>query len=777
MRRAQTQTFSVPTADLRAGDFSSVTTPICDPLTRTDAGTCTAFSDNRIPANRLDPVALALLAKVPLPTSGGTVQNLLAVDDQVNPMNQFSLKLDHRLGASDTLYGRVTSYRVDDTQPFGTTSLNEALVPGFGRTVTTHSENVAVGHTRTFSTRWLNEVRFGYLRARGGQVSPNEGVNFAEQSGLQGVTGNPADMGYPQVSFGGLFSTIGDPTSFVSRDDRSYELYDNVMYEKGNHRIKFGGYLFHLAFNPVNPTNARGNFTFNGQWSGNALADFLLGYPSSSQVGIGRADEHGRSTWFHAYGQDDWHVNSNLTLNYGLRYEINSQMADVDNRLSAIDIPGRRFVIASDDEGQLSSAAAPLLSQIPIPYVSSQDAGWTRGLLRPSYRRFAPRLGLVWAIGNDGKTIVNAGFGVFLNQWAYSVQQALAQTLPFFFAKTVTAAADAVRPTQQTRTVLLDSANGTVGGNTMIWDFRTEYAKNYSASVQRQIGERTMVEVSFLRSAIVGADSSTVLNVPEPGPGAIGPRRPVPELANVTAIRWDGYSIFNGLTVRAERRLSGGLAFTASYMLSKAIDDASDPGGTSHEANLPQDVRNMAAEDATASFDHRHRFVGNVTYALPNFGGSGSGLMSELGSGWQVNAIVIVESGAPFTVNIGTDRANIGAGPAQRPNQTCDPNEGGAKTSEQWFNTGCFALQPQFTFGNAPRNSVLAPGYAGVDVAIQKDVALGRGARLQMRWEIFNLLNRVNFDVPNRIAFTPNFGRIFSAKPPRQMQFGVKLLF
>ena len=258
-------------------------------------------------------------------------------------------------------------------------------------------------------------------------------------------------MGYPQVSFGGLFSTIGDPTSFVSRDDRSYELYDNVMYERGNHHIKFGGYLFHLAFNPVNPTNARGNFTFNGQWSGNALADFLLGYPSSSQVGIGRADEHGRSTWFHAYGQDDWQVNSNLTLNYGLRYEINSQMADVDNRLSAIDIPGRRFVIASDDEGQLSPAAAPLLSQIPLPYVSSEDAGWTRGLLRPSYRRFAPRLGVVWAIGDDGKTVVNAGFGVFLNQWAYSVQQALAQTLPFFFAKTVTAAADAVQPTQQTR--------------------------------------------------------------------------------------------------------------------------------------------------------------------------------------------------------------------------------------------------------------------------------------------------------------------------------------
>src|SRR6185436_11854109 len=143
---------------------------------------------------------------------------------------------------------------------------------------------------------------------------------------------------------------------------------------------------------------------------------------------------------------------------------------------------------------------------------------------------------------------------------------------------------------------------GTVGGSTMDWDFRTEYAKNYSVSVQRQITPTTMLEVSFLRSAIVGADSSTVRNVPEPGAGAIGPRRPVPQLANITAIRWDGYSIFNGVTVRGEQRLSHGLAVTTFYTLSKAVDDASDPGGTAFESNLPQDVRNMAAERAVSSF-------------------------------------------------------------------------------------------------------------------------------------------------------------------------------
>ena len=119
----------------------------------------------------------------------------------------------------------------------------------------------------------------------------------------------------------------------------------------------------------------------------------------------------------------------------------------------------------------------------------------------------------------------------------------------------------------------------------------------------------------------------------------------------------------------------------------------------------------------------------------------------------------------------------MGSGPAQRPDVTCDPNVGGAQTTQQWFNTSCFALPAQFTFGNSGRNTVLAPGHANVDAALQKNVTLPIRARIELRWEIFNLLNRANFDVPNRTALTSNFGRIFSAGPARQMQFGVKFVF
>ena len=304
------------------------------------------------------------------------------------------------------------------------------------------------------------------------------------RTGLQGVTQNPRDVGYPQVSLGGLFSAMGDPTTFVSRHDRDFEIFDNVLLRRNNHNLKFGAYLFHFAFNPSNPDTARGSFAFTNKWTssaagltdGNAFADFLLGYPTSAQVGIGSGDENGRTNWLHLYVQDDWQVTKNLSINLGLRYELNQQMTDVNNQLSAIDlsVPGGRFVIASDDAGHISPAATPLLPLIPVPFVTSAAAGWSPSLLQPSYNRFAPRFGLAWKVpGSD--TTVRAGFGVYTNQWAYSVQQALARNLPFFLTKSINTASDAQIPTLNTENILTSTAIGSIGGSDIDHDFRVEY--------------------------------------------------------------------------------------------------------------------------------------------------------------------------------------------------------------------------------------------------------------------------------------------------------------
>jgi hypothetical protein len=184
-----------------------------------------------------------------------------------------------------------------------------------------------------------------------------------------------------------------------------------------------------------------------------------------------------------------------------------------------------------------------------------------------------------------------------------------------------------------------------------------------------------------------------------------------------------------------------------------------------------------SGEWARSSFDHRHQFVASGVYELPFFERA-SGVKKAALGGWRVNAIFTAQSGAPFTVNLGVDRANVGAGPAQRPDQLRDPNlPGGDRSSTRWFDTAAFALPAPFTFGSAPRNSVIGPGFANLDVGVAKTWGFSGSGTLEFRWEIFNLLNRANFDLPNRVFGNANFGRIFSAKSPREMQLGLRVAF
>ncbi len=780
MERSLTRTFSVPTMAARAGNFAGLDA-ICDPATIPVTGICTPFAGNRIPAQRIDPIAAALLQQVPQPTSPASLQNLTAVEQQDRTLNQFSVRLDHRLTDVDQLLARFSTFDANEAQPFGTSTLQETLVPGFGRSLTTRTRNLVASHSHVFGQSWLNELRAGWMTVSGGQVSQNRGNTFAQDVGLLGVTSDPRDSGFPQVSTAGLYSTFGDPTVFTTRDNQHVELFDNVTWDRGRHRVKFGGYYFRLQLRPEQPDNARGAFTYTGQFSGDALADFLLGYPTSAVSGTGRGDENGRTNWLHLYAQDDWRARDNLTFNLGLRYEFNQHMYDVNNRLSSINLaaPGGRFVIASDDDGGIDTSANTLLPLMPIPYVTSAEAGWGRGLMDPSAVRLAPRVGFALSLG-DSRAVVRGGYGIFLNQWAYSVQTAFARNLPFFFTNQVDVPADVRVPTLQTRNILTSDATGTVGGSIMDYAYNVEYSQTWSGGLQYQLRPATMAEVLYMGTWTLGADNATVRNVPDPGPGPIQPRRPIPLLSRINAIRFDGKSIYHGVTLKVERRFAGSFAYNVSYTLSDSKDDASSPGATESEANVPQDVRNVfdeTGEWALSSFNHRHQFIASGVYELPFFRSPG-GVAHELLGGWRANAIVIAQSGAPFTVNLGVNRANIGAGPAQRPDQLRAPDlPGGERTPERWFDTSAFALPAPFTFGSAPRNSVRGPGYANVDFALAKTWDLAGRSRLEFRWEVFNLFDRANFDLPNRVFGNPNFGRIFSAKNPREMQFGLRLGF
>jgi len=783
IRKSLTQTFSVPTAEMRSGDFAGLPT-IYDP-TNVVGRQRQLFGSNTIPASRLDPVAVALLAQLPLPNLPGVAQNLRATDKQKGAVNSYSARLDHQFTANNAAFARASIFDANEFDPFGSSVLQESLLPGFGRNLRTHAINAVAGWTHIFNTSTLNELRFGWLSVAGGQTSPNAGNNFATRAGLFGVTTNVLDMGYPQTSFGGQFSSMGDPALFTYRSNRDFEFYDNVIWHKNRQTIKFGGYFFHFNFQPVNPNGARGIFTFSPRWTssapglanGNAFADFLLGYPTTAQAGLGRAALNANTNWAHFYVQDGWQIKPSLRFDVGLRYEYNQNMTDSNNQLAAVDpsVPGGRFVIASDDRGNLSPSATALLPFIPIRSVSSAAAAWDHSLLTPRNLRFAPRAGLAWNLPSKVKTVLRTGFGIYPNQAAYSIVSNFAQNLPFFVTKTVDTNATALSPAFLTPTILTTNAIGTVGANDLNHDFKIEYNEVWNLSLEHELASNTTVSAAYIGSRTVHADSSTVLNVPNPAPGAVAPRRPIPQMSQFNTIRWDGWATYHAVTLKGTQRMSKGLLFDVNWTWSHSIDDASDPGTTLNETNLPQDVQNLAAEKASSSFDHRHRFVASLVYDLP-IARKSTGWVRTAFAQWQASGNFTAQSGAPLTVNISSDQANIGAGPAQRPNMSGDPNNG-PKTPGEWFDVSVFSLPALFKFGNASRNAVIGPGLTEFDLSLQKDFGLTEGARLQFRAEAYNLFNRPNFNIPNRTAFTANFGKVSSAQDARQLQFALRLLF
>jgi hypothetical protein len=639
--------------------------------------------------------------------------------------------------------------------------------------------NLAASETHTFSPAVVNEFRFGWLRVSGGQGDPNAGNPFSSEYGLQGVTTNPLDIGYPQVSLSNVFSTIGSPAGFTSRVDRDFEFFDNVLLHRGTHSLQFGAYFFHLDFNPSFPNDARGLYTYNGSYTSDPLADFLLGYPSQAQVGIGRGTENATTNWAQFYAQDRWQIKSNLTIDAGLRYEYNGNLVAQANQTSDIDLfaPGGPAFVVAGNPASLPPAATGLASLSPLPIVSASAAGWNDSLLTPRYLRFSPRLGLAWRIPGSHEMVVRAGFGIYTNQAAYSILQNLAENMPFFLVKTVNNSA--TTPMLSTENILAQNPTGAVGANSVNHDYQIEYNEVWNLAIQRAISPSTTVEGEYVGSRTVHADSSTDVNVPLPGPGAVQGRRPYPQLAPFTTIRWDGWATFNGLTLKVTRRFASGLSFDAEYTLSKSIDDASDTGTTNAEYNLPQNAY-APLESGLSSFDHRHRFTANTVYDFPFARGS-SGWLHHTLADWRGSGILMIQSGAPFTVNLSAaqDVANIGlvgGNNLERPNLIGNPNDG-PQTPGEWFNTSAFTLPARFTLGNSGRNIVFGPGLANLDLSLQKSWSLRENQMLQFRWDVFNVFNHPNFNLPGRIFAASNFGVITSAQDARELQFALKYMF
>lgn len=778
-REGITRVTNVPTLLERAGNFSQsrdifgnpvfISNPFLprDPVTfqlpPCNAGNQTGcFPGNRVPQAFQHPVGQAIAAIYPLPNRNVPFQNFVSSPTQIDDNNSFDARLDQHLSDTTQLTFRYSFGDRKLFEPF--TGPTFSLVPGFGDNVRRRSQNAMAALNMVLTPTFVNETRVALSRVAASVTQEASRTNQA--LGLPTVSPNPRDIGLSFISVTG-FSPLGDegnnPQNSVTN---VYQVLDTAHYVRGAHVIKFG-LDFRLAQqNAFRDVESRGRITFSpfGQVSGNALADMLLGFPLLASVARVDNPQHLRTQSYNFFVNDSFRVSPRLTLTGGLRYEYNTPPVDTADRSNVYDVASGNLV-------QVGTNGVP------------------RGGFHPDKNNFAPRVGLAWTIGEAQAMVVRAGYGVYYDQSALAPGEALYFNSPYFdnniffslpgLPLTLSNPFPSFFPFP-----LPDSALA------IQRDLRTAYMQHWNLNVQREIGGNSVLEVGYVGSK--GTKLLTARDINQPRPSVLPPGlpfvpRPNPRFDDIDLLESRANSNYHSLQARFQQRFSRGLAALLSYTWAKSIDDASNFFSSAGDPNFPQDSSNLRAERGRSNFDVRHRLSASYSYDLP-FGKGGrhlsnSGLLSSFLSGWQTFGIVTLQSGRPFTVallseidNSGTGRSILGFGANDRPNVVGNPNLAN-RSAGQWFNQSAFAFPTPGTFGNAGRNILEGPGYATVNASLVKNSRLSESVNLQFRAEAFNLFNHPNFNLPDNFLGSPTFGQITSARDPRHLQFGVKLLF
>lgn len=726
----------------RTGDFSSLLpkTLIRDPLTGQP------FANNLIPQNRLSSQALALLNYMPKPNQAGTL-NYQSRTRSDEDNNQYLTRVDHVFNEKDRLFMHYV-YQTDETR-------GVAANPFDIQFVLLRDQNVTVNENHIFSPNMINEFNMGYTRLRLQQSNEFTGTNFSilKTFGMVGFPEDSFTTGFPGISITGYqgLSNFGP----LFQIDETEQLADNLSIIRGNHAFKMGADIRHGRDAREAANNPRASLAFNGQITGNAFADFMLGLPQNV-TGIDLLDFAEARNWrYGLYFMDDWKVSPRLTLNLGVRYELNTVPTDPYGRLRTLD---------PKNPTQL----------YPAP-------GTVASLYKGNHLNFAPRFGFAYRpFGN--KTVLRGGYGIYYDQNQLNNFTLLHSNPPYHLAATLIN-----QPTNPTITLanpLLTNGTLPTGPFNIIsvdtcGCLPTTYAQMTTFSIGHQITENLGVEVTYLHSLAVHLDRSDYPNWPAPGPGAVQPRRPNPIYATIRMIRNDVTSNYNALQVQARKRLSSGLTFQTNYAWSHTIDDGNDVNlGTAVE-----DPSRRYLERGNSQFDFRHRFTQTFVYALPFYHTGSSRMLRALIRGWQLDGILTLESGQPFSVMASGDVANTGS-TGQRANRIADGNlPSSERSTSRWFDTSAFVNPAPFTYGNAGRFILRQAPTRTLDAGLFKNFFFTEKQMLQFRTEAFSVTNSPVFGTPGTTVGTSTFGVVTSLASAggtggnRVLQFGLKYSF
>jgi Carboxypeptidase regulatory-like domain len=791
-REGVTFTSPVPSTLERQGDFSQTIDPSSgEVLPLVNEITGQTYPGNKLPS--IDPISQNLLTYYPLANIGTNL--FVASPNLRSDRDQFGARVDHYFSSQDSIFVR---YNFSNGSEFDPLAVSGATVPGFPVQENDRSQNVVIQETRSFSPMLVNIARASFLRHKFLDV---QGLNHTDPSsvGFQFPTTLPSQNGLPYIDIPG-YGNLGNPlTGPRNTYQNTWALTDSLTWVRGKHELQFGGGYRHDQINAVQGIASNGYFVFATFPISNTFASFLDGAPVVFLQGGGYLPRGLRGNSFNGYIQDSYKPTSRLTINAGLRYELTYPFTEVHNQ-QFLWIPGEQ---------------SKVMPSAPVGLLYPGDPGVPAGLIPTDYRGFAPRLGLAWDPTGSGKWTVRSAYGIFYEPF-YNGQggplQDIISAPPWFKIIQVgspnyanpTAGLDPLSPGFN-YPLLFDSLDP---------HMRLPYAQDWNFTVQRSIGNNWIAEMAYVGTKGTKLPRFIEVNPAIYVPGMCGSqpcstenntdqRRPhsgctLDEPESDCLYTSEAYlsgivnSSYSGLQASLRRRASHGVSFLASYVYSKTLDDNSSfnmTGGSSQdiagENDLAQNPFDLEAEYGRSLFDQRQRFVFSYEWQLPSLSGASAFYHQAFGN-WQVNGILTLSTGTPFTVYDSTDVALLGGAQevsgfsANRPDLISNPNNG-PKTAQEWFDINAFQrLNPETQagqFGNAGRNVTQAAGLGQFDFSVFKNFRLTESKTLQFRSEFFNLFNRVNFGLPYHDISSPTFGQVESALPPREIQFALKLLF
>jgi hypothetical protein len=741
----------VPTAEMKNGDFSALPLQLRDPVSGQP------LEGNRIPQDRISPVALNMLAVTPDPNAADPDRNYINNQPFILSRDSYSSRVDYQLSDGSAFFARYATSGGDH--------VHVSPLPAFGATHTEDEQSAAISFTRKVNSRLLGSLRFDFTRSTSEVISPNAGnAGLLESIGIEGVSvDDPSQEGYPDFQISG-YASIGDGRAPLTAVNNRFSYEGGLTWTPESHTLQVGAGLVDYQANDASSDGVRrGRFSFSGYYSGDAFADFLFGVPDAATRGVGtdRSDLR-RMSWY-AFARDDWRIDPRLSLTAGVTYNYWQPYHSVHQNVSGF-VP---LLFEPPLDGKIVIAGTP---EAEAAGLGPAGPG---GMVLPDRNDWAPDLGFAYRPFSSNRLVMRGSFALRYNPPGrdYYVSY-LGRNYPFYYTQS------AVSQVDQAELDISDPFESTtltqLGVRGIEPTIRTGYVQDWLYRIQGQIGRQWYLESGYEGTKAAHMPRVLPSNVPLPGDGMIDLRRPNPDYGQFSILTGGSSYTSHRMDVAMEHRFADGFALKSGFSWASSIGDL--------YYWIPSNPRNLAAERAPSDWLPSRRFYLNYLYDLP-FGrggkiGSGVGpLMDGLIGGWRLSGITSLQDGTRYNPLLSGDYNNDGIS-GDRPDRLGSGvlDESG-RSVDQWFAIDDFAAQPAYTFGTCGRNILVGPSYANWDLSVIKQARFSDGSLVEFRVELFNAFNQVNFELPYAVMDTSSFGKIFGAHRAREIEVALRYSF